>query len=246
MSNVQDIEAAKLLEFVGGPGIAVVLVSVHPRHTFNAALARRLAAAQADVRLATVSVIDLFVTGGTPVIFLIASLNMRGVKASLGVLPGYYLFANGQLLAWDAGLPGRESGETIAGSLLLGTLWSGVTRDLSFIAQALRQAATESGAARVARRFEEVLAQHQGQRAGAHRDASRAAEDLKWACRVLGVAENASDREIHHAWKRRRVEYHPDRARDHADFERRSRISTDINRARDILLALRHAGAGAH
>jgi DnaJ domain len=245
VSRADQIGAARLLEFIGGPGEAVVLVSVHPAHTFNAALERRLTTALADVRLGRVSVLELLATGGAAVQFLSTNLHARGVHTPFGVLPGYYLFSGGRLLAWDAGLPGLEDGRSIAGSLLLGTICAGVTRDMSFIVQALRLAADESGAARVTDRFHDILARHRSQKTGGAAHGSRPSDDIQWASSMLGVKPTASDREIHRAWRRRRVECHPDRARNRADFKRRSRISVDINRARDILLNLRPASGHA-
>ena len=245
MSRADQLGAARLLEFIGGPGEAVVLVSLHPVHAFNEALERRLTVAEADVRLGRVSGLELLATGGAPVQFLSTSLHARGVRTPFAVLPGYYLFSGGRLLAWDAGLPGLEDGRSIAGSLLLGTICAGVTRDVSFIVQALRLAADESGAARVTTRFHDILMRHRSQKTGGAAHGPRPSDEIQWACSMLGVKPTASHREIHRAWKRRRVGCHPDRARNRADFKRRSRLSVDINRARDILLHLRPASGTA-
>ena len=65
-------------------------------------------------------------------------------------------------------------------------------------------------------------------------------DDLRWAYQTLGVPSTASDREIHLAWRQKRIENHPDHAgADRAEFDRRSRISAEINRARDIIIASR-------
>jgi curved DNA-binding protein CbpA len=61
---------------------------------------------------------------------------------------------------------------------------------------------------------------------------------------MLGVLPTATDREVHDAWRRRRMEHHPDRAsHDRAEFDRLSRLSADINRARDVIVAYRSGGA---
>ena len=241
MTHAHPIAGARLLEFIGDSGAAVVLVSVHRRHTFNTTLARQLSATDANIRLGIVNVLDLLATGGGAVPFLIASLAARGTTTSFGVLPGYYLFSNGRMLAWDAGLPSSADGETIAGSLLLGTIFTGVTRDFSFIAQAVHLAADETGATRVAARFRDTLARDQARGAHAHEYRSASSTDLSWACATLGVGPFATEREIQQAWRRLRIEHHPDHARDRSDFERRSRLSVEINHARDILLKRRTA-----
>jgi hypothetical protein len=240
VSRLHSIEGARLLDFIRTADTAVVLVSVHRVHAFNPSLARRLAAAQPDIELGVVSVFDLLATGRAAVPFLVAGLKAHEAPMSFGVLPGYYLFSRGQMLAWDAGLPTMADGEPIAGSLLLGTIWSGVTRDFSFITQALRLAADETGAQRVATRFSDLL----GRRRTAHEHARRYQSgpngDVKWACKILNVQPDAGEREIQKAWRRCRIAHHPDRARDQSDFERRSRLSVDINHARDILLKRGH------
>ena len=69
-------------------------------------------------------------------------------------------------------------------------------------------------------------------------------DDVFWAYQTLGVLPTATDREIHEAWRRKRRETHPDHAAgDAAEFERRSRLSRDLNRARDIIAAYRSGGA---
>ena len=241
MTHAQPIAGARLLEFIGDSGPAVLLVSVHRRHAFNTTMARLLSATDAGIRLGIVNVLDLLATGGGAVPFLIASLASRGTTTSFGVLPGYYLFANGRMLAWDAGLPTTADGESIAGSLLLGTIWTGVTRDFSFMAQAVHLAADETGATRVAARFRDLLACDHAQSAHAREYRSSASTDLGWACQTLGVGPHASEREIQQAWRRLRIEHHPDHARDRSDFERRSKLSVEVNHARDILLKRRSA-----
>lgn len=239
MTHAQPIAGGRLLEFIGDAGAAVVLVSIHRRHAFNVTLARQLSARDANIRLGIVNILDLLATGGGAVPFLIASLAARGTTTKFGVLPGYYLFSDGRLLAWDAGLPSSADGETIAGSLVLGTIWTGVSRDFSFIAQALHLAADETGAARVAARFNTILsnAHSEGAHASEYRASTRT--DVGWACDTLGVGPQATPREIHRAWRRLRIEHHPDHARNQSDFERRSRLSAEINHARDILLRRR-------
>jgi DnaJ-class molecular chaperone len=62
-----------------------------------------------------------------------------------------------------------------------------------------------------------------------------------WAYQTLGVLPSVSDREVQQAWRKRRIENHPDSAaHDPVEFQRLSRISSDLNRARDIIL--RHRG----
>ena len=62
MSEPVPVDAARLVEFLDRPGLAVLLVSVHPRHTFSQALSQQLSAEHEDIALGAVSLVDL-VTG---------------------------------------------------------------------------------------------------------------------------------------------------------------------------------------
>jgi hypothetical protein len=249
--DVVAVHASRFFEFIAGPGLQVLLVSVHPLHTFNAALARQLQIDHEGIALGIVKLHDLVLSGGPAVPFLHEGLRACGAQSSFGILPGYYLFRRSQMLDWSAGLPSTADVEGIARGALLGVLWSGLTRDLAFVTQALRGAAEEVAAQRVAARFRYAASHQQS-----YEQAWRRTEDqqsnrtpprdhnLYWAYQMLGVLPTASDREVHEAWRRKRRENHPDHAGlDSADFELRTRISADVNRARDIILEHRAGGA---
>jgi hypothetical protein len=248
---VVPVHASRFFEFIAGEGLKVILVSVHPLHTFNAALAQRLRADHADIALGTVGLTDLVVSGGSAVPFLHQGLRGCGAPAAFGVLPGYCLFRDAKMLAWDAGFPASTDVEGIARGALLGVIWSGLTRDLSFVTQALRGATEQVAAQRVAARFMYAAAHAQAYEQAWRQTGDPASsrtpprgQDLYWAYQTLGVLPTASDREVHDAWRRKRMEHHPDHAgSDAADFERRSRLSAEINRARDIILEHRAGGA---
>jgi curved DNA-binding protein CbpA len=53
---------------------------------------------------------------------------------------------------------------------------------------------------------------------------------------LLGVAQDASDRAIHSAWRARIKQCHPDNAVDDADREAREARSVELNLAKEILL----------
>ncbi|HEX8110135.1 MAG TPA: J domain-containing protein, partial [Kofleriaceae bacterium] len=70
-------------------------------------------------------------------------------------------------------------------------------------------------------------------------------DELLRAYQTLGVSPTATDEEVQQAWRRLRVELHPDAAAgDPVEFERRSRLSAELNRARDIIFAHRRRTAG--
>jgi len=234
------VDAAGLFDFLGGAGLKVLLISLHRVHTFNRVLSRQLAVDHETIALGTIDLYELVATGGPGLRFLHQGLRDCGAPASFGVLPGYCLFRGTEMLAWDAGLPVFADVEAMARSALLGAIWSGVTRDITSVGQALHAAAEQLAGERVAARFRSVAAEREtNRRASATTDAPPV-DELFWAYQVLGVLPAASDREVHDAWQRRRKEHHPDLAAgDAAEFDRRSRISADINRARDIIVAHR-------
>jgi hypothetical protein len=135
----------------------------------------------------------------------------------------------------------------MAHSALLGAIWSGLTRDLSYVVQAVRLAADDAAAQRMAAAFHAAAVAPEPSRERRPPPAApRSTDDeLLRAYETLGVSPTATDEEVQQAWRRRRVKLHPDSAaRDPAEFERRSRISVELNRARDIIFAHRRRTAG--
>ena len=239
-----SLAARDLFEFIRQSRLAVVLVSLHKLHEFNTALAKELQADHDAIALGTIDLTDLLTTGGPPLRFLHQGLRRCGAPAAFGVLPGYYLFRSGALVAWDAGLPTIADATAIARSAMLGAVWSGVSRDASFVRQAMRFAADQAAGQRVAAAFRYVLDNPASDGQSAGEPAAAPVDEVFWAYQTLGVLPTATDREVHEAWRRKRREAHPDHAGgDAAEFERRSRISRDLNRARDIIIAYRSGGA---
>ena len=244
MAEPISVAAADLFEFVRQSRLAVLLVSLHPLHAFNSALAKELLADHESIALGTIDISKLLTSGGPALRFLHQGLRRCGAPAAFGVLPGYYLFRAGALVAWDAGLPTFADATAIARSAMLGAVWSGVSRDVSFVSQALRFAADHAAGQRVAAAFRYVIDNPAADSRSASEPDATPVDDVFWAYQTLGVLPTATDREVHEAWRRKRREDHPDHAvGDAAEFERRSRISRDLNRARDIIIAYRSGGA---
>jgi len=242
VSEATPIDGGRLFEFVGSAEWAVLLVSAHRWQRFSPALGREMRRDHPEAALGTVDLTDLLVRGGNGLRFLHQGFYECGAPSVLGVLPGYCLFLRGRMLAWDAGLPAVDDVAAIARSALLGAVWSGVTRDVAFVGHALHMAADQASGERVAARFRVVAAAGQGARApNAAPPPPR--EDVYWAYQVLGVGPTATDREVHEAWRRRQKESHPDHAAgDPAEFARRTKLSAEINRARDIIMEFRASG----
>jgi hypothetical protein len=242
MSEPTPIDPLRLLEFIEAPGLTVVLVSVHPAHAFSQALRKRLRENHGDgVAFGTVDLARLFASGSAALPYLHEALRAHRGSSSFGILPGYWLFRAGELLAWDSGLPTFDDVKGLAQSALLGAFFSGLSRDRSFGGQALRVAMEERAATRIAHLFREAAARPREQRRPPSRTSPPSPSEVLWAYQTLGVLPSVSDREVQQAWRKRRIENHPDSAaHDPVEFQRLSRISSDINRARDIIL--RHRG----
>ena len=244
MTDPVAVDSAQLFEFIERPGLAVLLVSVHPRHTFSAALSRQLSTEHRDIALGTINLTELVTSGGPALPFL--HQQFRACDASqFGVLPGYCLFREAEMLAWDAGLPAATDVTALGQSALVGLVFSTFTSDWLFLVRAVHVAVDQIAAPRVALKFKEVAAGRTRRRAAAP-SPPPPLDEVKWAYDVLGVVPTATDREVQQAWRRRRIEMHPDAvAGNAAEFARRSRISVDINRARDIIVDHRSRTAGA-
>jgi hypothetical protein len=238
MSEPVAVEPSRLLEFVGRPSLTVVFVSVHAAHSFNRSVCHYFGD---EVVYGEVPFVELILSGGPALPVLHQGLLACGGPATYGVLPGYWLFRSGEVLAWDAGLPSVGDARAVARSALLGAVWSSLTRNLAFIGQALRFASEEVTAQRVVVAFRAAAA---ARRPASHRPPPREswtpADELSRAYQVLGIRPDASDQEVHAAWRKRRVENHPDRAAsDPAEFARLSRFSAILNRARDVIMSHR-------
>jgi len=242
MSEPARIDPARLLEVINAPGPVVLLVSVHPIHAFNPTLAERLREDHgAPLSLGTVDLAELLVSGREAVPYL--QREFRGLRASssLGILPGYWLFRTGELLAWDSGLPTLSDVKGLTQSALLGAVISGLARDWGYVGQALRLATEQRVAQRVAQAFRRAVERPGPKRRPAPPPRPDSPKDISWAYQVLGVAPTASDAQVQAAWRKRRIENHPDRAaHDPVEFQRLNRVSADINRARDVILKHRH------
>jgi hypothetical protein len=240
------VAAADLPAFLTRSPVAVLLISLHPVHVFSAPLARQLAADHPGIGLGTVDLRDLLTSRSLHVIQ--AGGRRCGVPGPFGILPGYCLFRDGTMLAWDAGVPIVSDLAAIAQGTVLGAICSGVTRDASFLRQGIQLAADQATAERVALHFRLALAAAAAPAgAGPAGDEGREpstgpADALAWAYDRLGVTPDATDAQVHDAWKQLRIAHHPDRvAGDALEFERRSRVSADINRARDVIRTHRSA-----
>src|SRR4051794_34158966 len=114
------IDPARFFDFVASATVAVVFVSVHPAHSFNQAVRQRLTEGDsAEVVFGTVSLVDLLVRGGSALPYLSQGLRDCGGPAGFGVMPGYWLFYDGRVLGWHAGLPTRADAPRIARKTIL-------------------------------------------------------------------------------------------------------------------------------
>ena len=235
MAEPVEVRASELIEFIHTPGPVVVFVSVHPEHPFNAALPRRMReATPRDVTFGTTGLLDLVVSGSPALSVLKQGLFACAVSTRLEALPGYYLFRDGRMMAWDSGLPTGADLTMIARGALPGLVVFAITKDLGILATAVRLASDEATAIRLTDRFQQAFeSPHQGARPPPRRASE---QDLARAYAVLGVTPNATDAEVDRAWRARRVAWHPDRAvGDAVEFARRNRLAVEINRARDLI-----------
>jgi DnaJ-domain-containing protein 1 len=247
MSEPIDIEPSRFFEFVSTPGLVVVFLSFHPAHPFNPALSRHLLdGSGSPIAIGRVNLVELLVFEGAAVMFLRDGLRRCGVSHLFEVLPGYYLFASGQMLAWHSGLPSKDDGQTLLRASLLGLLAYAVTRELLLVGKAVLIGTHEAAALRIAGQFRTRAAEYRADPRATTAPPPRPEHELLNAYRLLGVDPSASDREINAAWRKLQSELHPDRAAsDPQEFARRSRIVTELNRARE-LIRVHRAGGGHH
>src|SRR5262245_48739884 len=129
------VDPASLLDFISRPALTVVFVSVHSAHAFNPSLFQYLGGKEQtdEVTFGAMDFMELMLGGRPALPFLHEGLYACGAPSSYGVLPGYWLFRQGEVLAWDSGLPSVHDAKAVARSALLGALWSGLTRNMAFL-----------------------------------------------------------------------------------------------------------------
>jgi hypothetical protein len=234
------LNTATFFELVAQHAPSVVFLSCHRIHRFNDALPERLAAAGVDgVSFGRLALVDLLAQPN--LLEFMAREKVHLPSPYPGVLPGYYLFTGGELLAYDTGLPMRTDVHHLLRGAAFGAVLYGTTGRAGHLVRALVGAANGAASPRVADGFARaVAARAAGPREARKRPFEPAEEELVWAYRTLGVAPNATDDEVTRAWRRLRVEHHPDHAAsDEAEFARRTLRSCALNRARDVIFAHR-------
>lgn len=234
MTDPVHLDPAGFFEFIDTPELAVVFVAIHAMHPANGALGRRLREEHGEVRFGTVELPELLLRQSPVLPFLQQGLLSCGARSLFEVMPGYYAFCDGRMLAWDAGLPGRTDVRPILRGSFLGLVAWAVTRDRGFLGRALHLATDEATAIRLARRFHEAFAARDT--ASPPPRSPSSADEVSRAYQTLGVRPDATDDEINSAWRKLGLELHPDHAAtDEVEFQRRTRLIAEINRARDVI-----------
>lgn len=237
MNEPLQLDPTGFFDFIARPEFVVLFLSVHPAHRFNHLLCECLVEEEGTgVAFGQLPLLDLFESASPALSFLHGEILACGASVPLAVPPGYYLFQQGQMLAWDSGLPSAADAKRIIRGSMLGAVFTLFTRNLSFVGMALRSAAEEAAAARMAFRFRRAAAAHRENPRRASERTEAAPDDLTSAYRVLQVDPTASDEEVNRAWRALQRKFHPDRAASDPDeFDRLSRRCVEINLARDTI-----------
>lgn len=242
MNGPRQLDPSEIVAFIARPEPAVVLLAAHPVLPFNPRLCERFAEdGGTRVAFARVSVTQLLSSASAPRLIerLLREAADCGAPLPLGVAPGYYLFRAGRMLAWDSGLPATADLVPVLRGALPWMLLSVALRNPTILRTALWCGIEEAAAARAESRFRDASAARR-ERPGAG-SAAGGADELAAAYRLLGVGPDASDAEVHRAWRELLRRHHPDRgAQDPQECARRSRLCMEINRARDTIR--RHRG----
>ncbi|MGD8588227.1 MAG: J domain-containing protein [Chromatiales bacterium] len=237
MHEPLQLDPRDFFDFITRPTPVVLFISPHPAYPFNGLLCDYFDQAEGSrIAFAHVKLLDLLNSAGPALAYLHGEILACGTRMPLAVPPGYYLFQQGRMLAWDSGLP--EAGDTkrIIRRSLLGAAFTLLTRNFGFVTRALRTAAEEAAAVRVALHFQRAAAAHRENPRKASAHTRTTTDELASAYRVLQVEPTASDEEVNQSWRRLQQRFHPDRAGDDpSEHERLSRRSAEINRARDII-----------
>jgi len=238
MKESIQLDPTEFFDFIARPEATVLFLSVHPAHRFNQLLCDCFDDSEGShpVAFGQLPLLDLFACASPALSFLHREILACGASVPIAIPPGYYLFQQGQMLAWDSGLPTTIDVKSIIRGSWLGATITLLTRNLIYAGIALRSAARKAAAERVAFRFKRAAASHRDNPRQAYERTESTNEDLANAYRVLKVDPSASDDEVKRAWRALQQKFHPDHAaRDPDEFDRLSRRCVEINRARDII-----------
>lgn len=241
MSGPTQIEPSAFFDFIGRRGLVVVFIPLHIAHPFNPALVRHFRReADCDVEFGRVSLLQLVLRQMPAALFLAQGLRACGIFRPFDVLPGYYLFRDGQMIAWDSGFASRADLRHMVGPSLLGAVGYAFTRNRGVLTTTLRIGAREAAASRLAAAFADAAKRPPPSAAPPRPPPRPPMSDLMAAYRLLGVEPTATDREVMTAWRKLQTELHPDLAADDPqEYLRRTELMTELNRAREIIRAHR-------
>jgi hypothetical protein len=238
MNESIQLDPTEFFDFIARAEPTVLFLSIHPAHRFNPLLCDCFDDVEGSrpVAFGQLPLPDLFASTSPALSFLHSEIHACGASVPVAVPPGYYLFQQGQMIAWDSGLPTTTDVKDIIRRSWLGAAISLLTRNLIYAGIALRSAAEKTTAERIAFHFRHAATHHRDNPRQAYQRSDTTADDLANAYRVLQVDPSASDEEVNRAWRVLQKKFHPDRAAGNPeDFDRLSRICVEINRARDII-----------
>src|SRR4051812_11449857 len=99
MSSPTQLDPEAFFGFVASPGPAVLLLSIHRRHQFSAALCDRLNSNdRAQVSFAQMSFVGLATSSAAALEFLRHEILASAASVPVAIPPGYYLFQHGRML----------------------------------------------------------------------------------------------------------------------------------------------------
>ena len=165
-----------------------------------------------------------------------------GLPSTHSILPGYYLFKNGKLVAYHPGTIEQtkanlqEQGIATIISAFAGIIVGLVAKDASKGMEAFIHGMEAPPSLKVFEFFKKILgatnSSYSQQKQKIVYD-----DELLNAYRILGVSPDVSDKDLKKAWIKLIVKFHPDKSQ--TDIEERTRISAEINNAYDLIVKSR-------
>jgi hypothetical protein len=236
MSRTVGLTEGSFFSFVSKESVSVVFLAAHRAHAFNEALLEQISRMVGPVPFGCLTLTELSISHSAALEFL-ASVKGKEQTAAV-VVPGYYLFRGNKLLAHDLGLPCASEFPRLLRKALRAVAfprWG----ESSGLAHSLFVAANQVAAPRIARRFVEAMRASQDETART-RERVPSPEELHWAYGALGVRDRDTEATVNEAWRQLRALNYPDHALgDTLEVQRRTVISRDLNRARDVIRAHR-------
>ncbi|MFC0876974.1 J domain-containing protein [Saccharicrinis sp. FJH2] len=238
MENVKEIFSSNFLDSITSVDLFVLRAKTGNELDFNKILQLQFEQHYSDrISLGWINISEINYNEKIITEFVKSWIPDIGLQKTESVMPGYYLFKNGKLIAYHPGtidlskINQQVHGLSAIFSVIAGLVVGLVEKDFLKGVEAFLNTLEAPQAFKVFEFFKEALGDAQS--SSKQRQQSVFNEELDRAYKILGVSPDNTDEEIKKAWKKLQLKYHPDKSIENKD--ERTKIIAEINNAYDLV-----------